>query len=67
LKKPGFARARQRGSHVVLTRMGADGRRRIRVVPLHEEVAVGTLRGILRQADMSAEQLPSALWQPLRR
>lgn len=40
-----FVRVRQRGSHVVLKRAGPE---RITgcVVPLHPELALGTLRGI---------------------
>lgn len=49
LERLGFTQVRQRGSHVVLRR---DGRDRISgcVVPLHAELAIGTLRGILKQA-----------------
>lgn len=53
----GFEQVRRRGSHVVMARLRADGRRVVCVVPLHAEVAIGTLRGILRQADLSAEEL----------
>lgn len=31
------------------------------VVPMHREIKVGTLTGILRQADVSAEQFINAL------
>jgi predicted RNA binding protein YcfA (HicA-like mRNA interferase family) len=31
------------------------------VVPMHKEVKVGTLAGILRQAEVSAEELLAAL------
>ena len=54
LEKLGFVRVRQRGSHVVLkktTDSGAIGC----VVPLHSELATGTLRGILTQAQVSPE------------
>lgn len=47
----GFTVVRQRGSHMVL-RNGNRGC----VVPNHDEVAVGTLRSILRQADISPEE-----------
>ncbi|NJN80942.1 MAG: addiction module toxin, HicA family, partial [Caldilineaceae bacterium] len=43
----GFAVVRQRGSHIVL-RKGASGC----VVPNHRRIKVGTLRGILKQADV---------------
>ncbi|MCP4658449.1 MAG: type II toxin-antitoxin system HicA family toxin [bacterium] len=55
LKKLGFAEVRQRGSHVVLrkeTKEGAVGC----VVPRHKELAVGTLRGILKQAKVAADE-----------
>ncbi|MBI3331511.1 type II toxin-antitoxin system HicA family toxin [Candidatus Peregrinibacteria bacterium] len=47
----GFSAVRQRGSHVVM-RKEARGC----VVPLHHEVALGTLRGLLRQANVSPEE-----------
>jgi predicted RNA binding protein YcfA (HicA-like mRNA interferase family) len=55
LEKLGFAQVRQRGSHVVLKR--SDGSTSLGcVVPLHPELAAGTLRGILKQAGLSIEQ-----------
>jgi predicted RNA binding protein YcfA (HicA-like mRNA interferase family) len=56
LRRLGFTEVRQRGSHVVLRR-GAEGC----VVPLHRELKVGTLAGILRQAGVEAEQFLEAL------
>jgi predicted RNA binding protein YcfA (HicA-like mRNA interferase family) len=61
LERLGFVRVRSRGSHVVMARSGADGRRAICVVPLHDEVAVGTLRGILRQGDVAVDEFMAAL------
>ncbi|OGJ70321.1 hypothetical protein A3G69_04970 [Candidatus Peribacteria bacterium RIFCSPLOWO2_12_FULL_53_10] len=55
LEAVGFKVVRQRGSHVVLRR-GDRGC----VVPMHKEVAVGTLRGLLRQADVSSEEFVEA-------
>ena len=52
LERAGFVRVRQRGSHVVLKRPTPEGEVGC-VVPLHRELAVGTLRGILRQAKMT--------------
>jgi predicted RNA binding protein YcfA (HicA-like mRNA interferase family) len=40
-----------------MARADPDGRRRVCVVPLHDEVAVGTLAGLLRQAGLSKEEL----------
>ena len=56
LERLGFIRARQKGSHVVMKR-GSSGC----VVPLHREVKIGTLAGILRQAGISAEEFIAAL------
>ncbi|HYP39831.1 MAG TPA: type II toxin-antitoxin system HicA family toxin [Chloroflexia bacterium] len=55
LERLGFRRVRQRGSHVVLKKIMDDGEVGC-VVPLHRELAVGTLHGILKQAHVSAEE-----------
>jgi predicted RNA binding protein YcfA (HicA-like mRNA interferase family) len=47
LERLGFAAVRQNGSHVVM-RCGS----RCCVVPLHKPVKVGTLAGLLRQAQV---------------
>ena len=52
LAKAGFERVSQRGSHVKLR--GADGR--IVIVPLHRELASGTLRSVIRQSGLSVEE-----------
>jgi predicted RNA binding protein YcfA (HicA-like mRNA interferase family) len=55
LLKIGFHQARQRGSHVVMKKItpaGAVGC----VVPMHKEVATGTLNGILKQAHLTFEE-----------
>jgi predicted RNA binding protein YcfA (HicA-like mRNA interferase family) len=56
LEKLGFLKARQSGSHVVMKR-GAKGC----VVPMHSEVKVGTLAGLLRQAEVTPEDFMEAL------
>ena len=56
LERPGFVRIRQSGSHVILRR-GNKGC----VVPMHSEVKVGTLAGVLRQAEVSAEEFTQSL------
>ena len=61
LERLGFAQMRSRGSHVVMARSMPAQERVICVVPLHAEVAVGTLRGILRQADLSPAEFIKAL------
>lgn len=54
-EKLGFARVRQRGSHVVLRKDTPEGARGC-TVPLHRELAEGTLRGILRQAQVTPDE-----------
>ena len=54
LEKFGFKQVRQRGSHVILKKQTSEGEIGC-VVPLHKELAVGTLRGILKQARLSIE------------
>jgi len=55
LEKLGFKRIRQRGSHVILKKQTSEGEIGC-VVPLHKELAVGTLRGILKQAKLSIDE-----------
>ncbi|NET70674.1 MAG: type II toxin-antitoxin system HicA family toxin [Sphaerospermopsis sp. SIO1G2] len=55
LERLGFEEVRQTGSHVVMKRETADGEIGC-VVPLHRELKVGTLSGILKQARVSAEE-----------
>ena len=45
----GWQVARQRGSHIILVRTGSIA---TLSVPDHKEVARGTLRGLIRAADM---------------
>ena len=56
LMRLGFERIRQSGSHMVMRR-GAVGC----VVPMHSEVKVGTLAGILRQANVSTDEFVDVL------
>jgi len=58
LEKLGFYKVRQRGSHVVLKKQTSEGEI-VCVVPLHKELAIGTLRGILRQAKLTIEEFIS--------
>jgi len=60
LERLGFARVRQRGSHVILKKHTPDGDIGC-VVPLHRELAIGTLNGILRQAKVSPDEFMSGL------
>ena len=54
LERLGFSQVRQRGSHVVMKKVTADGEVGC-VVPLHRELAVGTLLGLLKQAQVAPE------------
>lgn len=60
LEKLGFSQVRQRGSHVVLKKDTPEGERGC-VVPLHREIAIGTLRGILKQAGVTVEEFLAQL------
>ena len=51
----GFRVCRQKGSHVVL-RKGSVGC----VLPLHKELATGTLKSAIRQAGVSVDEFVSA-------
>jgi predicted RNA binding protein YcfA (HicA-like mRNA interferase family) len=55
LERLGFVQVRQRGSHVVLKKSTPEGYVGC-AVPLHPELAIGTLRGILRQAKVTPEE-----------
>ena len=55
LEHLGFVQVRQRGSHVVMKKATSEGAIGC-VVPLHKELAIGTLRGFLRQAKVTPEQ-----------
>jgi predicted RNA binding protein YcfA (HicA-like mRNA interferase family) len=56
LEKLGFAQVRQKGSHLILRR-GPVGC----VVPLHREIKIGNLSGVLRQAGVTPEEFINAL------
>lgn len=54
LERLGFVWTRQKGSHVILKKETGGGTIGC-VVPLHDELATGTLRGILKQAQVDLE------------
>jgi predicted RNA binding protein YcfA (HicA-like mRNA interferase family) len=60
LEQIGFMQVRQRGSHVVLRRSTPEGDVGC-AVPLHRELAVGTLAGVLKQAKVSVKEFTDAL------
>ncbi|MEK6859830.1 MAG: type II toxin-antitoxin system HicA family toxin [Nanoarchaeota archaeon] len=53
--KFGFQIVRQRGSHVVLKKETPEGKVGT-VVPMHPEIKIGTLKGILEQAKVNVEE-----------
>jgi predicted RNA binding protein YcfA (HicA-like mRNA interferase family) len=55
LQPLGFEKVRQSASHAV-ARRGSKG-----VIPMHAELKVGTLAGVLRQADVAPEEFIEAL------
>jgi len=55
LQKFGFQKVRQKGSHVVMKKETPEGIKGC-VVPLHKELAIGTLKGILKQAGIDPEE-----------
>jgi len=55
LNKLGYRAVRQKGSHLVLKGFFKEEKRTV-VVPKHEDIAIGTLRGILFQAALTVEE-----------
>ncbi|WP_200891805.1 type II toxin-antitoxin system HicA family toxin [Candidatus Brocadia sinica] len=45
-----FCHFTQRGSHIKLKRIGSAGDKQTLTIPSHDELDVGTLRAIVRQA-----------------
>ena len=56
LARLSFQKVRQSGSHVIMKRETKGC-----VVPMHGEVKVGTLAGVLRQAEVAPEDFIQAL------
>jgi predicted RNA binding protein YcfA (HicA-like mRNA interferase family) len=57
LARAGFAQVSQRVSHVKMRSAGG----RVVIVPLHSQLATGTLRSILRQAGLSVDEFTKLL------
>lgn len=55
LERLGFLQTRQTGSHVVLKKPTLEGKI-VCVVPLHRELKVGTLSGVLKQAKVTPDE-----------
>ena len=51
----GFIQSRQKGSHIVMKKKISDGEIGT-VVPNHKELAEGTVRGILKQAQITIDE-----------
>ncbi len=60
LERLGLVQVRQRGSHVILKKETAEGTVGC-VVPLHPELAIGTLRGILKLAKVQPDEFMEVL------
>lgn len=60
LHRLGFEKVRQRGSHVILKKETSEGAVGC-VIPLHRELKIGTLRGILRQAKVTPDEFMDVL------
>jgi len=60
LQRLGFFVDRQRGSHVVMKKITAEGERGC-VIPMHKEIAQGTLRSALKLARVSPEEFSDEL------
>jgi len=56
LKKAGFVEVRQKGSHVSLEKVTYEKTYRT-VVPMHQELAKGTLLDILQQTGLNRDDL----------
>ena len=56
LKRLGFARLRQTGSHLIMRK-----EQRTVVVPQHKPLKPGTLKGIIEQAGLTLEQFMAEL------
>jgi predicted RNA binding protein YcfA (HicA-like mRNA interferase family) len=54
LEEFGFIQERVRGSHIIMKRSTANSTTSV-PVPNHREVAVGTLRSIIRQSGLTTE------------
>ena len=56
LSKLGFEHIRTRGSHVILRKQDEKGKTTL-PVPLHKELAKGTLKSIMKQVGISLDEL----------
>ncbi|MEM9217646.1 MAG: type II toxin-antitoxin system HicA family toxin [Cyanobacteria bacterium P01_F01_bin.150] len=55
LERMGFRQVRTTGSHVVMKKRTENSGEIGCVVPMHKELKIGTLSGVLKQAQVTAE------------
>ena len=60
LEKLGFYKVSQAGSHLKMRGI-KDGQLRTTIIPMHKDIATGTLTSILRQTNLTKSELDSAL------
>jgi len=60
LSKIGFEHVRTKGSHAIMNKQTEKGKITI-PVPLHSELAKGTLKSIMNEAELSVEDLLNLL------
>ena len=61
LENFGFTFKSQRGSHAKYIKISQDFPTRTVIIPMHNEVAKGTLKSILEQAGISLEEFLSTI------
>lgn len=54
LARHGFAAVRQKGSHLTMQRVDDTGTTTV-IVPMHDEIAIGTLASIIRQSGLGRD------------
>ncbi|MBU1103824.1 MAG: type II toxin-antitoxin system HicA family toxin [Nanoarchaeota archaeon] len=62
LAKIGFQHVRTTGSHAILNKIGEEKGKTTVPVPLHREIAKGTLNSIIKQANITREKLFELLY-----
>lgn len=60
LLKLWFTFISQKGSHVKICKIEKEAKRTV-IIPMHDELAIWTLKSILLQADISIEKLVESL------
>lgn len=60
LSKIGYEHIRTRGSHIIMVKQTENGKKTI-PVPNHKELAKGTLKAIMNQAELTLEDLLNLL------